>query len=140
MPECVFCEIIAGDRDAHVVSETASAVAFLDSNPATPGHTLVAPRSHIEFLFDAAEATSTAVFRTARGVVAAMNRTVDPAGLSVFYTSGELVGHVTHAHVHLVPRYPDDEVHLALPRERLDQDAPRLAERLRANLPSSTGG
>lgn len=140
MDDCPFCEIVTGDREAHVLSETEHTLAFFDSNPATPGHTLVVPRQHREFLFAADEETAMATFRTARTVVGAMNRTIDPAGVSLFYTSGELVGEVTHAHVHVVPRYRGDDVQLALPREPLGDDAAQRAERLRAHMPPSDGG
>src|SRR5687767_9617148 len=44
---CVFCAIVAGEADAHVVLETDDVVAFLDRTPLFPGHVLVVPRQHI---------------------------------------------------------------------------------------------
>ena len=48
----VFCAIIAGEQQAHVVADTPDGVAFLDRRPVFPGHTLVVPRDHIETLVD----------------------------------------------------------------------------------------
>lgn len=44
---CIFCEIVAGERDASVVFEDERAIAFRDINPIAPVHILVIPRDHI---------------------------------------------------------------------------------------------
>lgn len=138
MDDCEFCQIIAGERDAHVLLETDQAVAFLDANPAVEGHTLVVPASHHEFLFTDDETPAVAVMRVIHQVSLSLNRAMEPDGVSVFYTSAELVGRITHAHVHLLPRFADDGIRLALERNSLDEDeAPRLANRIRTELQST---
>ena len=52
MSDCIFCRIVSGALQAHLVYESPSAVAFLDRFPAAPGHTLVVPRIHAETLND----------------------------------------------------------------------------------------
>ena len=49
---CFVCRIIARDPDypAHIVHEDEVAIAFLDKYPPLYGHTLVAPRIHVEHL------------------------------------------------------------------------------------------
>lgn len=135
MAGCVFCEITDGDRDAFVLHESDRAVAFLDANPAARGHSLVAPRDHHAFLFGGDGSIAEAVFRAVHRLALGLNTTLDPDGMSVFYTSAELVGSVTHAHVHVVPRFVDDGIHLSLARAELDDDAAdRLTERVRAAI------
>lgn len=135
MDDCEFCRIVAGEAAAHRLYEDGAALAFLDTDPAAPGHTLVVPRAHHESLFAADEATTTAVFRAARTVARALERTLAPRGFSLFHTSSGIVGRVTHAHVHLVPRYDDDEIHLSLPRSPLPEaEGAALADRIRAGL------
>lgn len=134
MHDCTFCRIVAGERPAHVLLETERTTAFLDANPAVRGHSLVVPIKHHDLLFADDPALVADVFGAAHRVVTAMKRTLDPDGISLFYTSGELAGEVTHAHVHLLPRYVDDDVHLALARGELyDADASELAANIRAN-------
>ena len=135
MRSCTFCEIAAGERDAHLLCETEHTVAFLDKNPAVRGHTLVAPKPHHEYLFRSDESTSTAVFETVRRVVRGLDRALHPDGVSVFYTSADIAGEVTHAHVHLLPRDVDDDVRIALPRAKLGHDeAAQLTERVREQI------
>ncbi|WP_226480629.1 HIT family protein [Natrinema amylolyticum] len=133
--DCEFCRIAAGERSAHVLYEDDRTVAFLDENPAMTGHSLVIPRTHEEDVLTIDEPTSTAVFETVRTVSNALEAALEPSGFSVFHTSGPLVGTVDHAHVHLVPRFADDDVALSLPRDRLEADeATRLRNRVRATL------
>ncbi len=47
---CVFCEIVLGRVAADVVYEDERTMAFLDTRPLFPGHTLVVPRVHVETL------------------------------------------------------------------------------------------
>ena len=48
------------------------------------------------------------------------------------HTSGSLVGTVEHAHVHLLPRTPDDGVSMTLSRRELDPErGAALADRIR---------
>jgi len=135
MGVCSFCQIATGARDAYVLYEDDRTVAFLDSNPATQGHTLVIPKHHQEELFADDASTSLAVFQTVHRLVTAINRTLEPDGISLFHTSAPLVGRITHAHVHLLPRCVDDDIHLTLAREPLEDDeAVHLAARLRDQL------
>lgn len=135
MAMCPFCRIVAGELDAHLLYEDEQTAAFLDDNPATDGHTLVVPKPHLGALFAADPTLSTAVFKTVHRVANAIDRTMAPDGISLFYTTRGLVGSVDHAHVHLVPRYRDDDIHLALFREQLDDsEARELVARLKDTL------
>lgn len=135
MENCPFCRIVAGDGDAHLLLETERTTAFLDENPAVDGHTLVVPNEHHDHLFAADTALVGDLFQSVHRLARAMKRTLDPDGVSLFYTSGDLAGQVTHAHVHLLPRYTDDEVRLALARTELDPAAASsLAASIRAGI------
>lgn len=131
---CHFCAIAAGDAEASRLHETDDVVAFLDANPAIRGHTLVVPKRHDrDVLDDPTEVT--AVFGAVQRVGSALRDTLDADGVSVFYTTPELVGDVTHPHVHLLPRDAGDDVHLALDRGTLDpSDAETLTERVGERL------
>jgi histidine triad (HIT) family protein len=47
---CIFCEIIRGDRPADMVYSDDKVVAFWDANPKRSVHILVVPREHIPTL------------------------------------------------------------------------------------------
>ena len=129
---CEFCRIIDGEQPAHVLAEDELTIAFLDRNPAVRGHTLVAPRAHESEVLTSDHPSAAAVFETARTVASALEAVLEPDGFSVFHTTGSLVGSVDHAHVHLVPRFDDDDVTLSLARRPLDsEEATALATQVR---------
>src|SRR5690606_21973978 len=43
---CIFCRIIGGEEMVSIVHEDDRAIAFMDIQPASPGHTLVVSRDH----------------------------------------------------------------------------------------------
>ena len=43
---CIFCDILDGKRDGHIVYEDEEHLAFLDKYPIDDGHTLVIPKKH----------------------------------------------------------------------------------------------
>ena len=133
--DCRFCQIVAGEQPAHVLFEDERTLAFLDRNPAVTGHTIVIPREHEEGVLTIDDSTSAAVFETVRRVASALDATLEPDGFSIFHTTGPLVGTIEHAHVHLVPRFADDEVSLSLPRNTLEsEEADALTARVREQL------
>ena len=50
MPDCVFCDIVAGRVPAKVAYQDAAVVAFHDIRPMAPVHVLVVPRKHVTSL------------------------------------------------------------------------------------------
>ncbi len=47
---CLFCRIVAKEIPAHIVAETATALAFRDIAPQAPVHVLVIPKQHVASL------------------------------------------------------------------------------------------
>jgi histidine triad (HIT) family protein len=129
-PTCKFCRIAAGDTDDHRVYEDEETVAFLDSNPAVKGHVIVIPKRHVTGVLTTD--VGAAVFATVGAVAEALQADLGTDGFSTIHTTGPLIGTIDHAHVHLLPRWEDDDVSLSLPRRTLDHEqAERLAKRLR---------
>jgi len=79
--------------------------------------------------------TMTDVFQAVRTAAFAIEGTLDPDGFGLFYMTGSLVGHVEHAHVHLLPRTVDDGISLGLTRGDLTEaEGERTAALLRERL------
>ncbi|GAA0302690.1 HIT family protein [Halarchaeum salinum] len=133
MSDCVFCEIVAGEQSAHHLYEDDRTLAFLDTAPATEGHALVVPKTHHETLTDMPGDLASAVFWTAQRVARGVEDAIEPDGVSVVQSNGAAAGQeIAHAHVHVVPRYEDDDVTLAWPDDA-EVDA-ETARRLREHV------
>ena len=46
--DCIFCRIIRGEIPSFQVFDNERTLAFMDINPANPGHVLVIPKVHAE--------------------------------------------------------------------------------------------
>ena len=132
MQGCVFCGIVDGDLPSRVVGENARAVAFLDINPATDGHTLVIPRTHADDIWDLNDEDAAAVWDLTRAVAARLRDVLEPDGLTLFQANRTAGWQdVFHVHVHVVPRWTGDG--LTKPwhtRPGDDATLDRIAERL----------
>jgi histidine triad (HIT) family protein len=54
--DCIFCEIIRGEKPAEIVYENDSLMMFKDIRPHAPVHLLVVPKRHIRSVNDLSEA------------------------------------------------------------------------------------
>lgn len=137
---CRFCQIIDGTVDAHRVYVDRSVVAFLDANPAVRGHVLIVPRQHRSELLVGSAPSAPQVFEAASRIADGIDNVLEPDGFSCFYTTGALVGTVDHAHVHLLPRWRDDDVRMGLTREELDDETGRaLSKRIEEAITEDSG-
>ncbi|GLZ11259.1 HIT family protein [Actinomadura sp. NBRC 104425] len=133
---CLFCEIVKGERPAHLVLDSADAVAFLDTRPLFKGHTLLVPREHIETLPDMPEHMLGTFFAQARRLASAMETVLGAAG-SFVAMNNRVSQSVPHLHVHVVPRNRKDGLRgFFWPRRTYasDSEAADYAARLRAAL------
>ncbi len=104
-PDCIFCQIIAGQVAGHIVDEDDDTVTFMDAFPAAPGHTLIVTRQHYCDLLEAEPAAIAAVATKSVIVARAIKSVVHAQGLGVFQLNGAAAGQtVLHYHVHLIPR------------------------------------
>ncbi|USS87613.1 HIT family protein [Fructilactobacillus hinvesii] len=133
---CVFCKIIQGKIPSYPVYEDDEVLAFLDISQATPGHTLVIPKQHIQdiFTFDADQAGKVfaRIPKIARAIQASDNNI---KGMNIVNDNGELAYQsVFHAHFHLIPRYNQaDDFSIHFGNHTQDYDQAKY-EALQANI------
>lgn len=129
---CIFCRIIGGEEMVSVVYEDDRAIAFLDIQPASQGHTLVVSKEHYETLFDVPEALLTHCMAVAKRIAPGLRRAVGAEAINVFSANGKAGGQdVLHFHMHLIPIREGEPFALQLPladapvpqREALDMTA-----------------
>lgn len=135
---CLFCEIVAGERKAHVVLDGGEVVAFLDARPLFKGHTLLIPRTHYETLVDLPGDFVGTFFGHAQRLAVAMETALGAAG-SCVAMNNRVSQSVPHLHVHVVPRNRKDGLRgFFWPRQKYESDAEAAgyAERLAAALRS----
>ena len=133
---CIFCRIIRGEVPSFRVWEDDRSLAFMDINPANPGHLLVIPKTHAETLFVLEEPWLSATIVVAGKVARAVRAAFAPDGLNIVQANGPGAAQsVLHFHWHVLPRRMDDGLPLNWPLRPGDRDAiAAAAERIRAAL------
>jgi histidine triad (HIT) family protein len=132
-PDCLFCGIVAGTIPSETIDSDERTVAFMDINPATPGHALVVPREHSADLLEIGEEDLTATVLGAQRLSRRMKDALDADGIDLINACGAAAWQtVFHFHVHVVPRYEDDPLRLPWVPEPGDSDEiAEIANRLR---------
>ena len=132
-PDCLFCGIVAGTIPSETIDSDELTVAFMDINPATPGHALVVPRRHSADLLEIGEEDLAATALAAQRLARRMKDVLGADGINLINACGAVAWQtVFHFHIHVVPRYEDDPLTLPWVPEAGDKDEiARVAERLR---------
>lgn len=108
--DCTFCRIVEGLLPSWRVYEDERTVAFLDKGQVTRGHTLVVPRRHAEDIWVLSEEDAGAVMQSVYRVARLLRDRLAPIGLNVTQANGRAAWQeVFHYHVHLIPRYGNDQ-------------------------------
>jgi len=124
---CVFCRIIGGEETVSIVHEDDRAIAFMDIQPASPGHTLVVSRDHYPTLFDVPDDLAAHCLRVAKRIAPGIQRATGAEAVNVFSANGRAGGQdVPHFHLHLIPVPDGAEFPLQLPP--LDAPIPTRSE------------
>jgi histidine triad (HIT) family protein len=115
---CIFCRIIGGEEMVSIVYEDDRAIAFLDVQPVSQGHTLIVSKAHYETLFDLPEELLTHCMAVAKRIAPGLKRAVGAAAINVFSANGKAGGQdVLHFHMHLIPIREGEPFALQLPLE-----------------------
>ena len=136
-PGCIFCKIISGEVPSFKVLEDERTLAFMDINPANPGHVLVIPKFHAPDIYEIGEPWLAASVDAVQRVARAVRATLDPHGVNIVQANGPGAAQsVLHFHWHVLPRTRDDRLKLnwgLTPGDMNEIGA--ISERIRGNIP-----
>lgn len=108
---CIFCKIAAGEIPSATIYEDDDFRVILDVEPASKGHALIIPKEHYANLYELPEELASKALVVAKKVITKMTEIVGCEGYNVLQNNGEVAGQtVFHFHMHLIPRYKEDDV------------------------------
>lgn len=124
-PNCIFCQIIAGNAPCRELYRDDTLIAFLDIAPVQAGHTLIVPLRHHVDMFTMNDDELAAVARLARRLAPVVKSVTGADGLGVHQLNGAAAGQtVFHYHMHLIPAFegkpPKIHGRTPAPEEELD--------------------
>jgi histidine triad (HIT) family protein len=109
MADCVFCMIRDGKIPSSKIYDDARTLAFMDINPLSRGHCLVASKAHAATLYEVEVEDFKAVAATAKKLATAIKKALSPDGLNLLQANGAAAFQsVPHFHLHLIPRWAND--------------------------------
>lgn len=97
---CIFCKIVAGQIPSHKISENEKAIAILELNPLSKGHTLIIPKEHIT----KPENIPPEAMALSQEVATKINDTLKP--LRIETKTQNILGHEI---INLVPIYEENQ-------------------------------
>ncbi len=108
---CIFCKIANGEVPAATIYEDEDFKVILDLGPASRGHALILPKNHFSNIYELDEKTTAQAFVLAKRMAAKMTKAFGSDGFNIVQNNGTAAGQtVFHFHIHLIPRYENDNV------------------------------
>ena len=111
---CIFCKIANGEIPSATLYEDEEFRVILDLGPASKGHALILPKNHYRNLYE-------------------MTDVLGCDGYNIVQNNEEAAGQtVFHFHMHLIPRYKNDNVGLGWHMGELtEEDKKEILEKLK---------
>ena len=107
--DCIFCKIANGEIPSTTLYEDEDFRVILDLGPATRGHALLLPKNHFANLFELDDETAQKAILVAKKIAGKMKDALGADGFNLVQNNGEAAGQtVFHFHMHLIPRYEND--------------------------------
>lgn len=134
--DCIFCKIANGEIPSNTVYENSDFKVILDVAPAAKGHCLILPKEHFKNIFEIDADTAARLFSLATEVARALRQELHCDGLNILQNNGAAAGQtVDHVHLHLIPRFEDDDISIGLnPKQSDSQELAQLAKALRKRI------
>lgn len=111
--KCIFCKIANGEIPSATLYEDEDFRVILDLGPASKGHTLILPKEHYKDLYHLDDEIAAKALVLAKRMITKLTEVLGCEGYNIVQNNGELAGQtVFHFHMHLIPRYKNDNVGL----------------------------
>ena len=124
MNNCIFCKLALGQIPTATLYEDDDFRVILDLGPASKGHALILPKTHAQNIYELPDELAAKVFVLAKKMAIAMTDALQCDGFNILQNNGEAAGQtVFHFHLHLIPRYREDNVKLTWEPGQLTTEA-----------------
>lgn len=129
---CIFCNIIEGKIPSYTIYEDDTVKAFLDISQVTKGHTLVVPKVHYDNFLECDSETMKHVMEVAQTLGKSITHKLNANGMNILSNINEVAGQsVNHFHVHLIPRYDENDACVIKFKESEEQNLEELTNILK---------
>ena len=109
MEDCIFCKIVNNEIKSHTIYEDELVKVFLDANPETNGHMLIIPKKHYQNILDLDEKIIPHAVKIIKEKLYPLIKEKLLCDGMTIAQNNEYGQEVKHFHIHVVPRYENDQ-------------------------------
>ena len=110
MEDCIFCKICEGVLPSSTIYEDKLIKIIMNINPVNNGHLLVLPKDHYTNLLDLDKDVLAHSIEVVKDTIyPTLKEKLNCEGLTIAQNN-ELGQEIKHFHLHLIPRYKDDNI------------------------------
>lgn len=127
MEDCIFCKIAKNEIPSYKIYEDDYVMAFLDISQVSNGHTLVIPKKHFKDIFEIDEESMVKTFKVVNKLAKDIVEKLGANGVNIINNNKSVAGQtVFHFHVHIVPRYDENDKLLLKFENNNDKDIEKV--------------
>ena len=127
----IFTKIIKREIPAFIIHEDDLFIAFLDINPIQKGHTLIVPKTEIDYFFDIEDDLLSKMLLFTKKIAKAIKKTIECKKISMSVIGLE----VPHAHIHLIPINKMSDANFSNdPIKMSDEDMREICRAIKTNI------
>ena len=130
---CIFCKLANGEIPTATLYEDENFRVILDASPASKGHALIIPKEHYANLYELDDELAAKALVLAKKMITKLTDILGCDGYNIVQNNGEAAGQtVFHFHLHMIPRYKNDDVGLGWKMGELtDEDKEELLTKIK---------
>jgi len=128
---CIFCKIANKEIKSYIVYEDDVSIAFLDINPLSKGHILFIPKKHYTKISEIPDEELGKLIKSFKRLLKIVEEKISK-NYNIINNCGKLAGQeIEHVHIHIVPRYGNEQIFLWITHKLTEEEAKEILERLR---------
>lgn len=132
---CIFCDILSGKRNGHIIYEDDLHLSFLDKYPIDTGHSLIVPKEHHEKITDMQAKAVGDLFSIVPKIAQGILRATGADAFSLGQNNGRAAKQIIpHVHIHVIPRYNHKGTIWTKRSIEDDSELLKLAEKIRKSI------
>lgn len=128
---CIFCKISDGELPSYKIYEDKNFLAFLDIHPINPGHLLLIPKKHVDYVFDLEEPLYSEMFKAAKKISKNLKKVIKAKRVGIAVEGFA----VPHVHIHLVPINNENELDPHRAKEATPEELSKVAKKILLKSP-----
>src|SRR3989344_5549201 len=122
---CIFCKIVAGEIPSVKIWEDEEYFVMLDVHPINPGHILIIPKKHSDYIFDLSDKEYSELMLKTKETAIILKSKLKPKRVGI---AVEGFG-VPHVHIHLVPLNKGNELNPERAKPSNPENLKKIAEK-----------